>query len=124
MKNRFLYVICAFLALFSSYAGVNVQKAVFSSSDELKIVTSHEVVPEFISASVNEARLTGRTEYSVLRFQKKNVTSFYIPFDFALFPAKTSPFKFSFLKDISESTSRVLLLPKSVENIIFLQTVI
>lgn len=124
MKSRLLYVIFSFLALFSSYAGFGVQRAVFSSSDELKIVSSHAASPDFISVAANETKISGINESSFSRSQKKAEFSFQFAGGFAIASSGSFSSNIPFLSGISESTSRVLLLPKSVENIIFLQTVI
>ncbi len=121
MKRRLLYVIFSFLALFSSYAGIGVQRAVFSSSDDVKIVTVHAPSQEFVSASSSESKIIERVfsrsqkkadscnKFSTgLFFDRIEAVSVYLPF-------------FTYA---SFNASRVLLLPKSIQNIIFLQTVI
>lgn len=124
MKTRLLYVIFSFLALFSTYAGFGVQKAVFSSSDELKIVASHAASPDFISVSANETKISGINECSFSRSQKK--AEFSAQFAGCFDIASTGSFSSNipYRSFFSESASRVLLLPKSIESIIFLQTLI
>ena len=108
MKRRLLYVIFSFLALFSSYAGIGVQRAVFSSSDDVKIVTVHAPSQEFVSASSSEKADSCNKFSTGLFFDRIEAVSVYLPF-------------FTYA---SFNASRVLLLPKSIQNIIFLQTVI
>lgn len=124
MKNRFLCVAFSFLALIYSYAGFSAQKAVFSSSDDLKIVEFHSPVKNFVLVSVDEAKISGVPERNLSRSQKKteNSNQFFGGVAFKN-PAVFSS-NLPLLSDISESTFRVLLLPKSIKNIIFLQTVI
>ena len=124
MKSRFLYVAFSFLALFSSYAGIGVQKTVFLSSDVKTVGVYSPLKQVFICSSANDLKIKGIAEQSFSRSQKKtdfsgSVSSCFLP---VLMPHSCEDFlSFSLL---SESTSRVLILPKSVKNIIFLQTVI
>ena len=121
MKCRLLYIVVSFLALFPSYAGISVQKAVFSSSDDVKIVAVHSPSQEFISASVNEAKIIERT---FSRSQKKTESFGGFSGNLLFEDLGFSSAFLSFSSNISSSTFRVLLLPKSIQNIIFLQTFI
>lgn len=124
MKSRFLYVIFSFLALFSSYAGFGAQKAVFSSSDELKIIEIHSSSKEFISVSLKKADMSGLAERTLSRSDKKSDTQGQFHYGFVFGQSSVSPVNLPFLSDISQSAFRVLLIPKSIKTILFLQTVI
>ena len=120
MKCRFLYAVFSFLVLFSS-TGISAQKAVFSSSDDVKIITVHSASQEFISVSSNESKAVER---SFSRFQKKS--DFSNCFSEGLYVEAAAPDTLSVFpsSNISVSTYRVLLLPKSIQTIIFLQTLV
>ncbi len=121
MKRRLLYAFFPLLILFSSYAGISAQKAVFSASDEIEIVTIHSASKDFVLSSANESsgaervfsRSQKRTEFSNCFFKSPfvKVAALEVPSVFLS-------------SNISKSTFRVLLLPKLIQNIIFLQTVI
>ncbi len=121
MRRRLLYAFFPLLILFSSYAGISAQKAVFSNSDEIEIVTIHSASNDFVLSSANESsgaervfsRSQKRTEFSNCFFKSPfiKVDSFEVPSVFLS-------------SNVSKSTFRVLLLPKLIQNIIFLQTVI
>lgn len=121
MKHRLLYAFFPLLILFSSYAGISAQKAVFSASDEIEIVTVHCASKDFVLSSANESsgaervfsRSQKRTEFSNCFFKSPFVKT----------SALEAPSVF-LASNISKSTFRVLLLPKLIQNIIFLQTVI
>lgn len=125
MKSRFLYVIFSFLALFSSYAGFGAQKAVFSSSsDELKIIEIHQPAKNLVFVSVDESKVLGINERSLSRNQKKTENQNQFQGGLVFDTAEISSAKLPEFSRISQSVSRTLLLPKSIKNIIFLQTVI
>lgn len=125
MRNRFLYVILSFLALFSSYAEFGAQKAVFSSSsDELKIIEIHSSSKEFISVSLTKPDMSGLTERTLSRSDKKSDTQGQFHYGFVVGQSSVSSVNLPFLSDISQSAFRVFLIPKSIKTILFLQTVI
>lgn len=125
MKSRFLYVIFSFLALFSSYAGFGAQKAVFSSlSDELKIIEIHQPAKNLVFVSADESKIIGINERTLSRNQKKTENQNQFQGGLVFNAAKISSVKLPEFSDFSQSTFRVLLLPKSIKNIILLQTVI
>lgn len=124
MKSRFLYVLFSFFALFSSYGGIGLQKTVFLSSDVKTVEIYSPVKQVFICSSVSDSRLNGIEERSFSETRKKtefssSLSDTLMSGVLTLSCRDVPPFTI-----LSETAARVLLLPKSVKNIIFLQTVI
>ena len=119
MKHRFLYLFLSILLLLSANIGTTVQKAVFSfSSEDVKIITYHSSVQYLADATVNESKVSGKT---FSRSQKRS-NSFH-DFSSAKFIKKASfAFNFSSFCSSTLSTTRILLLPKHIKNLILLQT--
>ena len=120
MKSRFLHFILAFLLLFSVPFGTTVQTAVLDSSDDIKVVMIHSSSQEFTPLLVTESKIIER---SLVRSQKKSAGT--QEFNHESFCA-SDDFYFSFLS-FTRSTipsSRILLLPKSLQTVIFLQTLV
>jgi len=122
MKHRFLHVIFGVLVLLSGVAGTTMQKAVISSSsDDVKIVTVHSSAQEISPVVLNESKIIGRT---VIRSTKKSTSAKEFSLELFLSSIK---FSFNILFSKSKSTfvtSRVLLLPKQIKTVIFLQTLL
>lgn len=119
MKYRGLHFVLAFLLLVSAHIGTDVQTAVFDESDDVKIVTVHTSAHEFAPALFSETSVIERT---VIRSQKKSGVSLQL--ENLLFEKSASVCDFSPSFAQNASSSRVLLLPKSLHHLIFLQTVI
>ena len=121
MKSRFLYIILSLLILLSTPVGTNVQTAVIDSSDDVKVVSVYSSAQELNPVFVSESKSFERT---VVRSQKKPASSEQKSFNQVLFGE--ADFSFSTLSFSSSSlaSSRVLLLPKSLQTVIFLQTVV
>ena len=120
MKSRFLHFILAFLLLFSAPFGAGVQTAFLDSSDDIKVVTIHSSSRELTPLLVTESKIIERT---LVRSQKKSAST--QEFNHESFCA-SADFSF-FIPSFTSSTipsSRILLLPKSLQTIIFLQTII
>lgn len=119
-KYRFLHFVLCFLLLCSGYSGTNVRAAMFDSSDDLKVVVHPSAAQEITPVFVGEANTIERT---IVRSQKKSASS--QEFNHESFCASAG-FSFSFPSFVSSSisTSRILLLPKSLQNLIFLQTLV
>ena len=120
MKSRFLHFLLAFLLLFSSPLGSGVQTAVLTSSDDLKVVTYHSAAQEITPVLVSESKPIERT---IVRSQKKSAGT--QEFNHESFCA-SADFSFS-IPSFTSSTipsSRILLLPKSLQTVIFLQTLV
>ena len=119
--NRILHLILSVLILLSTPVGTNVQTAVFDSSDDVKILSVYTSAQELNPVFVDEAK---SFERNIVRSQKKSVSSEQKTFN-ALLSGVTdfsfSPLSFS---GNSQASSRVLLLPKSLRTVIFLQTVL
>ncbi|MBP3771099.1 MAG: hypothetical protein J6I53_00235 [Treponema sp.] len=120
MKSRFLHFILAFLLLFSAPFGAGVQTAFLDSSDDIKVVTIHSSSRELTPLLLTESKIIERT---LVRSQKKSAST--QEFNHESFCA-SADFSFSFPSFTSSTipSSRILLLPKSLKTVIFLQTLI
>ena len=120
MKSRFLHFILAFLLLFSVPFGTTVQTAVLDSSDDIKVVMINSSSQELTPLLVTESKIIER---SLVRSQKKSAST--QEFNHESF-CTSDDFSFSFLTFISSTipSSRILLLPKSLQTVIFLQTLV
>lgn len=120
MKSRFLHFILAFLLLVSAPLGAGVQTAVVTSSDDLTVVTVHSSAQEITPVLVTESKPIERT---IVRSQKKSASS--QEFNHESFCA-LAHFSFSSPSFVASSipSSRVFLLPKSLQTVIFLQTLL
>ncbi|MBR4374302.1 MAG: hypothetical protein IKO57_13095 [Treponema sp.] len=120
MKHRVLNSILVFLLLFSAHIGTDVRTALFDESDDIKIVTTHTSSQEISPALFSESRII---EQSVVRSQRKSGVSFH--FENNVFLTEKSSYTEA-TKTFRRNpiSTRVLLLPKSIQNVIFLQTVI
>ena len=122
MKNRILHFILSVLVLLSVPVGTNVQTAVFDSSDDdVKVVSvytsAHEINPVFVGESKS-------AEHHVVRSQKKSASFQKDFFNETLFAQADFSFDLHLFSKSSPVNSRVLLLPKSLKTVIFLQTVV
>ena len=124
MKSRFLYVLFSFFALFSSYGGIGLQKTVFLSSDVKTVEIYSPVKQVFICSSFSATRLNGIEERSFSGTRKKAEFSSSLSDTLMSGVLTLSCRDFTPLTILSETAVMVLLLPKSVKNIIFLHTVI
>ena len=120
MKSSFLHFLLAFLLLFSAPVGTRVQTAVLDSSDDIRVVTIQSSSQELAPVLVTESKIIERT---LVRSQKKsagtqefNHESFCASADFSFYVP-------SFSKSTIPS-SRILLLPKSLQTVFFLQTLV
>ena len=120
MKSSFLHFLLAFLLLFSAPVGTRVQTAVLDSSDDIRVVTIQSSSQELAPVLVTESKIIER---SLVRSQKKsagmqefNHESFCASADFSFYIP-------SFSKCTIPS-SRILLLPKSLQTVFFLQTLV
>lgn len=119
--NRFLHILLSLLLLVSAPVGASVQTAVFSPSDDLKIVKVHASAQEMAPALVAESDVIERT---VVRSQKKSA-NLQEEFSNDAFCENARLFLlFPSFSAVAPSSSRVLLLPKSLQTVIFLQTVL
>jgi len=120
MKSRFLHFILAFLLLFSAPFGAGVQTAFLDSSDDIKVLTIHSSSRDLTPLLVTESKIIER---NIVRTQKKSAST--QEFNHESFCA-SADFSF-FIPSFTSSTipsSRILLLPKSLQTVIFLQTLI
>ena len=119
MKNRILYFILSIFLMFSASAGNKIQKAIFSAhSDEIKIVTTSSSAQFLAPEQVNESKII---QQNITKSQKKSSAFHNINPDEA---CERINFIFNFLSFTSSSisTTRILLLPKTIKILIFLQT--
>ncbi len=119
--NRILHFVITFLILLSAPVGTNVHTAVFdSSSNDVKVFSVYTSAQEINPVCFSETKIIERIQ---VRPQKKS-SSVQSVFD-GCFLAKSG---FSFLipsfSKLTLAKARVLLLPKSIQNIIFIQTVV
>ena len=123
MKYRFLHLILSVLILLSTPVGTNVQTAVFDSSDDVKLVSVYTSAQELNPVFVGEAK---SFERNIVRSQKKSASSSQRTFNENVALFEKADFSFSILSFSSstQSSSRVLLLPKTLQTIFFLQTVL
>ncbi|WP_407428228.1 hypothetical protein [Treponema sp.] len=121
MKSRFLHLILSLLILVSAPVGMNVQTAVIDSSNDVKVVSVYSSAQELNPVFVSEAKSFERT---VVRSQKKSASSEQKAFNVDLFSKADFSFSIFSFSSTTQTSSRVLLLPKSLQTIIFLQTVI
>ena len=119
MKHRVLHGILIFLLMFSAYIGTDVRTAVFGETGGIQIVTVHTPAHEYAPAILGAAKTCERT---VARPQKKSGLS--LPLGEILFEKQNLSFCVDPVFAHDASSSRVLLLPKSLQTIIFQQTVI
>lgn len=120
MKSRFLHFLLAFLLLFSAPFGASVQTAFLDSSDDIEVVTIHSSSQEITPLLVIESKIIERT---LVRSQKKSASTQEFNHESFCASADFSFFIPSFVSSTIPS-SRILLLPKSLQTVIFLQTLI
>ena len=119
--NRFLHFILSVLVLLSMPVGTNVQTAFIDSSSDVKVVSVYSSAQELNPVFVGEAKSFEKT---VVRQQKKSASFEQKAFNTALSDGADFSFSIPSFLSSSQTFSRVLLLPKSLQTIIFLQTVI
>lgn len=119
--RRTLHFFLAFLLLASTPVGANVQTAVFSACDDVKVVTVHSVVQEFTPVISEEAEPGERI---VVRSQKKSTGFQKGCCNDSLFESSKISFNLPSIVSRSQESMRVFLLPKSLQTVIFLQTLV
>ena len=118
--RRSLHFLLSLLLLVSAPLGAGVQTAVVTSSDDLTVVAVHSSAQKITPALVSESEPIERT---IVRSQEKLEDS--QEFNYESFCA-VARFSFSSPSFAASSipTSRTLLLPKSLQTVIFLQTLL
>lgn len=125
IKNRFLYSILSLLLLFSGSAGIHTETAVFKNESDADIVVvsrvHHECVPAVVSQTESVVRQTAKVHRTVKNHRKENNSFVQL---FLLDACSVVASASSFLAVHYRTESRVLLLPRTIQSILYLQTVI
>lgn len=119
--NRILHIVISFLILLSTPVGTNVQTAVFHFSDDVKIVSIYTSAQDLNPVIV---RQTKGQERSFVRSSKKTSQLQRLCLDGDLL-SDSSNLSFCSKESVRcACISRILLIPKSLKTVFFLQTVI
>ncbi len=122
MKSSFLHFLLTFLLLISAPVGTRVQSAFVDSSDDIRVVTVYSSAQENTPVLLNETKASDSTVIRSSRIQRKTISFKDFSAHFSVENCGISLVIPPFLSFCAQFSFRVLLLPKTILTLIYIQT--